>query len=95
MEEFLIPLDEVIDQKFIPILFGTEITSIECDLFSLPIRCGGLSVPKLSEKAHLDYQFSKQLIAPLIAVMIIQENTVSVEDNDTCNKIRAIKEIKS
>ena len=37
MEEHLIPLDKVINDKFLPALFGSRISSVERDLFSLPI----------------------------------------------------------
>lgn len=45
MEKFVKPLDEVINDKFLPALIGTSFTGSERELFSLPISLGGLSIP--------------------------------------------------
>ena len=44
--EQLQPLEEVIRQKFIPVVSGKcSITNEERDLFALPIREGGMGIP--------------------------------------------------
>ena len=86
MEEQLIPLDKVINDKFLPALFGSRISSVERDLFSLPIRAGALGIPKFAEKASQEYSTSLTLTAPLVAIMTVQGNTLPNE-----NTIREIK----
>ena len=86
MEEHLTPLDKVINDKFLPALFGSRISPVERDLFSLPIRAGGLGIPKFAEKASQEYSTSRTITAPLVAIMTVQGNTLPNEDT-----IREIK----
>ena len=86
MEEHLTPLDKVINDNFLPALFGSRISSVERDLFSLPIRAGGLGIPKFAEKASQEYSTSRTITAPLVAIMTMQGNTLPNEDT-----IRGIK----
>ena len=42
---FVPPLEDLIGSAFIPKLLGREIPgTVECDLFSLPVRLGGLGL---------------------------------------------------
>ena len=52
MEKFMEPLDETIHNIFLPSLLDSIITGDERLLFSLPIRLGGLSIPKFTEEAE-------------------------------------------
>ena len=45
------PLDEVINNSFIPALFGREVTETERDIISMPIREGGLGLRYVAENA--------------------------------------------
>ena len=74
MEKYLEPLDKVINEKFLPALFGTPISPIDRELFSLPIRAGGLGIPIYTEKASSDFEASMKITAPLVTIMILQEN---------------------
>ena len=85
MEEHLTPLDKVINDNFLPALFGSRVSSVERDLFSLPIRAG-LGIPKFAEKASQEYSTSRTITAPLVAIMTMQGNTLPNEDT-----IREIK----
>ena len=51
IENYLKPLDEVITKKFIPSLLESISTEEERELYSLPIRLGGLGIPIISETA--------------------------------------------
>ena len=86
MEEHLTPLDKVINDNFSPALFGSRISSVERDQFSLPIRAGGLGIPKFAEKASQEYSTSRTITAPLVAILTMQGNTLPNEDT-----IREIK----
>ena len=67
MDEFMLPLDRLLTEQFIPILLNSSITATERELFSLPIRLLGLNIPIFAEKASNDYEISKMLTAPLAA----------------------------
>ena len=66
------PLDNLINDKFIPTLLDSSITQTERDLFSFPVRLGGLGIPIFTEKATSDYINSKMLTAPLTAIIVLQ-----------------------
>ena len=51
ISENLKPLDEVIENVFIPALFGSEISANERDIIALPIREGGLGIKKMAANA--------------------------------------------
>ena len=78
IDSLLKPLDDVIDTKLIPSLLGGQISNTERDLFSLPIRLGGLGLPRISEKSTLDFETSKKITAPLCAIMAMQGDTLPV-----------------
>ena len=87
MEDLLQPLDDIINNKLIPALTGNEVVSPEDrDLYSLPLRLGGLGLPILSEKASEDFHHSTTLTAPLAAIMVLQGN--SLPDPDEVKNIR-------
>ena len=87
MESHLQPLDEIIDNQFLPALFGNNITEKERRLIALPIRDGGLGISKLVEKAPIDFTSSKIITAPLIAVMLAQDHEIPPKE--------AMKEVRS
>ena len=73
----MVPLDKVIKDKFIPALFGTPLTQSERNLFSLPVRCGGLSIPIFTEKAASDFEAPVTITAPLATIMMQQLDKLS------------------
>ena len=76
MEEYLDPLDAIINDQFLPALLGTTITEQERQLFKLPVKDGGLGMPVLVEKANIDFQSSKFITAPLVAVIVSQDYNI-------------------
>ena len=77
MSGYLQPLDGVIENKFLPAILGsTSITATERNLYSLPIKSGGLGIPILQDKADQDYSTSVQITAPLAAIMITQGSSL-------------------
>ena len=81
MEEYLKPLDDVISHKLLPAIFGTVINNDERELFSLPIREGGLGVPILAEIARSEFITSTVVNAPLAAIMVLQGTELPDEAN--------------
>jgi len=71
---FLKHLDDIIESKLLTSILGTTITPIERQLFTLPIREGGLGITNLSEDACNQFNASKALNGPLIACMILQND---------------------
>ena len=65
MREFIKPLDKLINQKFIPNLLDSIVTEQERQLFSLPIKKGGLGIPILSETCDTQLINSQSISSPL------------------------------
>ena len=81
MGEFLEPLDDVINNKLLPAILGTStISDSDRNLYSLPVRCGGLGIPIFTDRADYDYHTSVQITAPLAAIMVTQGNTLPDPD---------------
>ena len=73
MGDLLQPLDEAIENHLLPAIMGTNnITQPERNLYSLPIRLGGLGIPILTDTAEQEFSTSVQITAPLAAIMILQ-----------------------
>ena len=85
MEEYLKPLDDVIDEKLIPALVGRNINNTERALFSLPIREGGMGLPLLVDEAPQEFISSTTINAPLAAIIALQGN--ELPDGDQCRQI--------
>ena len=95
MGNLLEPLDNIIDKQFIPALFGSDaISDIERNLYSLPIRLGGLGIPVLTDKAEEDFASSKTITAPLAAIMMMQDNHLP-ESEEVTNLRKGIQQQKS
>ena len=87
METYLQPLDDIIDNQFLPAVFGNNLSETERRLIALPIREGGLGISKLAEKAPIDFTSSKIITAPLIAVMLAQEH--EIPPKEAMKKVRS------
>ena len=61
-------------------------TATERELFSLPIRLGGLNIPIFAEKASNDYEISKTLTAPLAAIIATQGKDLPDENAENIIK---------
>ena len=92
MEIYMEPLDKVVNDKFIPALFGTQLTQSERYLFFLPVRCGWLSIPIFTEKATSDFEASVTITAPLATIMMQQSN--KLPDRDSVKRARSEAESK-
>ena len=77
IDEHLKPLDDVISDNFLPKLLDSIVTDNERSLFQLPVRLRGLGIPILSEIAREHFESSKIIAAPLVTIMILQEDALS------------------
>ena len=72
METYIEPLDKLIEEKFLPTLLDTIITTEDRKLYSLPVKHGGLGIPKLAELCKMQHEQSQQISAPLKTLIIAQ-----------------------
>ena len=86
MEKVLLPLDEKIDNTFLSSVLNETITEKEREVYSLPVRLGGLGMPIISEKAKNELAASLEITAPLTDIIISQEN--KLPDAASVNLIR-------
>ena len=65
------PLDNIINEKLIPTFWGSSASPAEQDLFFLPIRLDGMGMSKLEERAQSEYDTSKAMTTPPVAIIIM------------------------
>ena len=74
-------LDKLIDEKFIPELFGCHITPFERRVMALPVRYGGLGLPILSRLTTEEYNISmsvtRQLVLDMEGIPVEERQEVS------------------
>ena len=72
IQKQLEPLDDAINNFLIPAITGFSITEAERELLALPIKSGGLGIDLISQNADNEYIMSKQITAPLAAIIALQ-----------------------
>ena len=82
IQELLLPLENAIHQHFIPALTKRHVSSkIECELFALPGRLGGMGINNPTKESMYAFKASEHITAPLVALILAQE-TNQVQRND-------------
>ena len=90
--DLLQPLEDVIHQSFIPALFGRPpCSSIERDLYALPVRLGGLGLMNPCSAASSAFHDSEKLTAPLVALIAAQCVTQTVDQDHVCHLKQSIR----
>ena len=89
------PLDDAINNIFIPSLFGSEISEKERDLVILPIRDGGLGIKKLREYADISYDVSTKINKPLIQLILNQSDDLPEDEEVKKAKSEATGELRT
>ena len=89
MENFIKPLDNLIEQKFIPTLLDSIVTENDRQLYSLPVKFGGLGIPIFSDVCNMQYEQSQQISAPLKSLILSQSS--SIPDSESVKTIRREK----
>ena len=72
--EYLQPLEKAISEIFIPALVGRNITPLERQIFSLPVRFGGMGILDPQKMADFEYMSSLD-ITTLLRIAIINQET--------------------
>ena len=90
--DLLQPLEDVIHQSFIPVLFGRPpCSSIERDLYALPVHLGGLGLMNPCSAASSAFHDSEKLTAPLVALIAAQCMTQTVDRDHVCHLKQSIR----
>lgn len=93
ISNFLEPLDEVINNLFIPALFGRELDEAERKVLELPIKEGGLGLRNISSRADLAYEASKEITQPLTNQIISQSENLPNIRNVEETKSKVLEEV--
>ena len=98
ISEMLKPLEEVIHQRFLPRLTGQPVCGADMrDLLSLPCNLGGLNISDPSKTAESLFAasnwspFRRHITAPLAALIVEQENAITVSPLETKRRKYEIK----
>ena len=92
ISEMLKPLEEVIHQRFLPRLTGQPVCGADMrDLLSLPCNLGGLNISDPSKTAESLFAASEHITAPLAALIVEQENAITVSPLETKRRKSEIK----
>ena len=87
------PLENAIHQVFIPAITGfPPCSKITRDLLALPVRLGGLGLNNPAATSNDKYQASVKLTAPLVSIIVSQDQSNEVDPSII---IAAKKEIKT
>ena len=62
---FFEPIETIITEQLLPTIFGSEISSKERSLFSLPTRMGGLNILNPVDTATYNYSTSRKITTPI------------------------------
>ena len=93
IDNLLCPLDRIIETKFIPAIVGKSfIDDTFREMISLPARCGGMSIPKVSETANQEYENSIQATSQLTAAIVAQNNILEIDSTALKKTKEQIKE---
>ena len=89
MHKFIKPVDDVITLELLPASLNSIAPEVDRQLYSLPLRHGGLGIPILSVIAEFQFEASQAITLPLVTIMITQSNTFpnKTEVNEIKRKI--------
>ena len=91
--EFLTPIDEVINDHFIPTLFGSDSQLPELrEVLELRTSDGGLGMPVLESSARHQFHSSCKITSPHVASIKNQEVTMLDRNDDGCSQVDLLKQ---
>ena len=89
-------IEETIRNRFIPATTGGHVCSnLERELFSLPVRYGGLGIPDFIKLSSLEYDNSRKITSSLASAIKDQVTTYEINKKDINhikNEIKSAKE---
>ena len=79
----------------IPALVGRQVSDIERQILSLPVRYGGLGIADPTETADREYEASRRITEDLSNLILRQEQDLSLYNRDvTTEKVKLLKAAK-
>ena len=91
ISNIFIPLEECIKEDFIPAVIGFNISDVQRNVFSLPVRYGGLGIANPVDTCDREYQASLTITKDLSDLIYAQEQDLSYFDSyRQANVIREI-----
>ena len=82
-DRFISPVDDMLNDKLIPTLFGSDSLSTEIrETLELKSSDGGLGLPKLEDSAKHQFRSSRLITSPHVAAIISQKDTMLEQDAD-------------
>ena len=94
ISDTLKPLDNIIEEEFIPALLGTSISTNEREILSLPIREGGLGLRIHHQVSSSTYNASKNVTRPLTKQIEQQNQQLPDPDDVKDAKARTNQHLK-
>ena len=94
--DLLQPLEDVIQQRFLPTITGQNpFSNVIRELMAMPVRSGGLGISNPTREARKHYDASKKIASPLTTLIMQQANEyeagVISEQLKTKSEIRNVK----
>lgn len=84
------PVEDFIAHSLVPVLTGRPpIGSIERDLVALPVRLGGLGLPKITEIAKMEYDASREISQPLSDIIVCKNGSTGPENDPIFEQFEA------
>ena len=94
ISENLKPIDKVLEEQFLPALFGREITDDDRELLALPVKEGGLGIRRIHDNSQQNYATSKHITTPLIIEIIKQSDSLPDEEDVTEARSDALAKVR-
>ena len=95
LSEILKPLDEVINNKFIPAITENQVISKDDrTLLSLPVNLGGLGIPVYAECCVVEFENSRKLTEILTGKIIAQQEEFTDETRNERHTTSSLKAAK-
>ena len=96
MRVAIIPLDEVVNNRLLPTVIGTPISSELRNIVALSTRLGGLDITLLAESSTEDLRVSQKVTEYLVHLIKCQSclthGDLRQNQGDTCRKIQTKKD---
>ena len=83
------PLQDIINNRLLPAIFGGSISNIEKSIISLPARMGGMGIRDPVETARLSYLTSKVSSTQIISAIKGEKDFCSQSHNEEIYKTKA------
>ena len=86
------PLEEAIRDKLIPALIGRKVNNKEREIFSLPVRYGGMNIRNPVQTAEKEFEASMFITENLTQIIKSQENDLSnYNEEEALERVKAAK----